>query len=331
MIYLLVNEHIYNGNKFLGVYCMLTNNEFVRQSLELNLFFMRIAKEHSIFLEAGFAAKDHPFIIQADMLKNLFSKLLVDTIRMSEGIISPEVANSGELITNLTLDAERVTEFYAGIQIDSSITRMEEALVNSSPKQITMGTVRMVEDLNNRAIRAAEQIALFKSTVLQDVLSCKMFTTNYPLLIDHILREARFYLRMLRKLQSKNEMDLAKEAAYQEIFWNRIMAEHSKFIRGLLDPTEVNLFNTADDFGKRFDELTEEAKNLTTNLGLLPSVTKKTIQTTVGIRDFKRQGTEGLIQCKIKSIAYPLLGDHVIREANHYIRILKDFSKGKME
>jgi hypothetical protein len=66
-----------------------------------------------------------------------------------------------------------------------------------------MNTVRMVEDLNNRAIRAAEQIEAFKSKVLQDVLACKMFTTNYPLLIDHILREAKFYLRMLRNLQAE--------------------------------------------------------------------------------------------------------------------------------
>ncbi|WP_460285242.1 DUF2935 domain-containing protein [Clostridium botulinum] len=27
------------------------------------------------------------------------------------------------------------------------------------------------------------------------------------------------------------------------------MAEHAKFIRGLLDPTEVKLFNTANDYG----------------------------------------------------------------------------------
>ena len=194
-----------------------------------------------------------------------------------------------------------------------------------------MNTVRMVEDLNNRAMRATQQIIAFKSSVLQNVLSCRMYTTNYPLLIDHILREAKFYLRMLRKLQAKEEFDITREAAYQEIFWNRIMAEHSKFIRGLLDPTEEKLFNTANDFGKKFDELTEEARNLSENIGLLPSVTDKSLKNTIDIRDFKKQGTEGLIQCKIKSIAFPLLGDHVVREANHYIMMLRDFKQNKMK
>lgn len=310
---------------------MLSNREFVTQSLELNLFFMRIAKEHSIFLEAGFTTRDYAYMEQSEMLKNMFTNLMVETIRMSDGLISPEAANSGEFITDLTLASERQTQFYTGIKIDSNITRMEASLTAGSPKPITMNTVRMVEDLNNRAIRAAEQIAAFKSNVLQNVLSCRMFTTNYPLLIDHILREAKFYLRMLRKLQSRDEFDIVKEAAYQETFWNRIMAEHSKFIRGLLDPTEVKLFDTANDFGKKFDELTEEAKQLSENMGLLPSVTNKSLKTTIGVRDFKKQGTEGIIQCNIKSIAFPLLGDHVVRESNHYIRMLKSFRKRNME
>lgn len=37
---------------------MLCSADFVRQSLELHLFFARIMKEHSFFIEAGFTPKD---------------------------------------------------------------------------------------------------------------------------------------------------------------------------------------------------------------------------------------------------------------------------------
>jgi len=40
------------------------------------------------------------------------------------------------------------------------------------------------------------------------------------------------------------------------------------------------------------------------------------------LRAFKTAGTEGLLECKIKSIIIPLLADHVLREANHYLCIL---------
>ncbi|KEJ02034.1 DUF2935 domain-containing protein [Clostridium botulinum] len=305
---------------------MLSDIKFVRQSLELNLFFMRIAKEHSIFLRAGFTEKNPGLARQADMLKNQFSQLLVETIQLSYGIISPEVANSGELITDMTLDAEEETEYYTAIPIDTNITKMTANLIECTNVRQDSDIVMCVTELNQRAMFAAKQIASFKSKLLKDVLSCKVFTTNYPLLIDHILREARFYLRMLTMLQNRQEINMTQEVVNQETFWNRIMAEHAKFIRGLLDPTEVKLFNTANDYGKKFDELTIESQNLAESLGLLPNVTEKSLKATVGIRDFKKQGTEGLINCDIKSIAYPLLGDHVVREANHYIRLLKSFS-----
>ncbi|MDP4091620.1 MAG: DUF2935 domain-containing protein [Bacillota bacterium] len=308
---------------------MLSDREFVQQSLELNLFFLRIAKEHSIFLEAGFTQRDYLLMQQAENLKNIFSELLVETIRLSNGIVDPAVLNSGEITTDLTLAAERETEYYTSIPIDSNITRMEMSLQGSTPGPEFSTLTRQVSYLNDRAIRAANEIASFKAYILQNVLMCRLFTTNYPLLIDHILREAHFYLRMLYRLQRREETNIIEEAVSQEAFWNRIMAEHAKFIRGLLDPTEVKLFDTANNFGTRFDELTAETNAIMSDLKLLRKVTDDSLKAAEDIRDFKKQGTEGLINCSIRSIIFPLLGDHVIREANHYIRLLKQFQRTK--
>ncbi|MGM9599915.1 MAG: DUF2935 domain-containing protein [Faecousia sp.] len=41
------------------------------------------------------------------------------------------------------------------------------------------------------------------------------------------------------------------------------------------------------------------------------------------LRDFKAAGAKGIQECKIRSVILPLLADHVLREANHYIRLLK--------
>ena len=118
-----------------------------------------------------------------------------------------------------------------------------------------------------------------------------------------------------------------KEAYEQEVFWNRIMAEHSKFIRGLLDPTEEELLIAANNFGNQFDRLTYEAKeamDITTRPSL-SRVTEESLRATQELRDFKAQGTEGILSCNIKSIIIPLLADHTLREVNHYLRLLKIF------
>jgi hypothetical protein len=105
------------------------------------------------------------------------------------------------------------------------------------------------------------------------------------------------------------------------------MAEHSKFIRGLLDPTENELIIAANNFGNEFDKLTNEAKLAMDKTLPEEKVTEDSLKATKEIRDFKAQGTKGILECKVKSIIIPLLGDHVLREANHYLRLLKMFNK----
>ena len=57
----------------------------------------------------------------------------------------------------------------------------------------------------------------------------------------------------------------------------------------------------------------------------ITSITNKTLNQTIQLRNFKQAGTEGIPSCKIRSIILPLLGDHVLREANHYIRLLQSY------
>lgn len=82
--------------------------------------------------------------------------------------------------------------------------------------------------INKRAIDLVTELIELKNDILENVLACKMFTLNYPLLIDHILREANLYLSMIVRLQSRQDMNMEKEIYGQHLFWNRIMAEHSR-------------------------------------------------------------------------------------------------------
>ena len=304
---------------------MISKQKFINQSLELNLFFLRIMKEHSIFLEAAFSIKDMNLISQADAFKNEFTRLLSHAISLSEGVLPSKVLAANEIVTKYTMDAERATQFATGIFIDSSITSMENSLSpNNINKNISMLTDH-VYMLNYHSLAAIGMIIRFKSNLKNDVLSCKIFTTAYPLLIDHILREAILFRELLIRLQSGIELDIKKDILEQETFWNRIMSEHSLFIRGLLDPTEVELFDITNNFGKEFESLRKESSAMNKSSLDLSNLTDNTLKETIKLRDFKSQATEGLLGCKIKSIIVPLLADHVLREANHYINLLESF------
>lgn len=306
---------------------MLSNSQFVRQSLELHLFFARIMKEHSFFLQVGFTQKNSKLINQADNFRKEFDKLLCDVISLSNGVVSQNVLKSGEVVTPFTLNAERASAYFTGVNIPTSLTKAEEELMGAPLMKGNQRLEHRVRRINDRAMELVRALAQFKRQLLSDVLACKIFTVNYPLLIDHILREANFYFEMIKRLQNDEEIDLEREAYEQENFWNRIMAEHAKFIRGLLDPTEEELIKTANNFGNEFDELLRESKKAMNKSMPISEITDDSLKATMGIRNFKAQGTQGILECKIKSIIIPLLGDHTLREANHYLRLLKIFKK----
>jgi hypothetical protein len=308
---------------------MLTSIEFIKQSLGLHLFFARIMKEHSFFLEVGFTPRDASFTQQADDFRREYDRLLGEAISLSNGVVNPGVLQSGEVITPFTLNAERATTYFTGIQIPTQLTQAEAGLSGGGMITINPILEQHVSALNQRAIKATATLIQFKTNILSNVLSCKMFTFNYPLLIIHITREAELYLLQLRRLQNREPVNLEREAYELVLFWNRQMAEHAKFIRGLLDPTENSLISQANNFGNEFDQLTAEAKEAMDASAPLDKVTDESLKATEDLRDFKAQGTQGILACNIKSIIIPLLGDHVLREANHYLRLLKMFEGHK--
>lgn len=305
---------------------MPTRMEFVRQSLELHLFFARIMKEHSFFLEIGFTPRDSSYKQKADEFRLEFDRLLREAVMLSYGVVSRSVLQSGEVITPYTQSAEMASSYFTGIRIPTELTQMEAQLMGDGSIDISPMLEERVYLLNQWAIELISALIQFKANILNNVLTCEMFTVNYPLLIDHIMREARLYLAMIQRLQNRENINMEQEALEQEVFWNRIMAEHSKFIRGLLDPTEEDLFDVANNFGKEFDRLTNEAIMAMDSTMPMRNVTEESLKATKEIRDFKVQGTQGILDCKIKSVIIPLLGDHTIREANHYLRLLNMFS-----
>ena len=300
---------------------MISREKYITLSLELHLFFGRIMKEHSLFLEGGFTPKNTKLSKEAEHYKVSFEKLLLDAVKLSNGRIRESVLDSGEIFTEYTLEAEKKTEYYTGISINSKITLMEKDLECKSTKNINSKVVDNVKKLNCRAMKLLDGLIEFKVRVLNGMLCCELFTVNYPLLIEHIIREAKLYRSYIKDLEINKDID--KENIKKiELFWDQIMMEHSLFIRGLLDPSENELISTSNDFANEFSELIQKADNATEMT--MAGITSDTLMETIKLRDFKKAGTEGIVDCKIKSIILPLLADHVLREANHYIRLLND-------
>lgn len=289
---------------------------YVTLSLELHLFFARIMKEHALFLKAGFTPADQDFAREAEFYKQKFEALLRRAVCLSSGVVSKCVLASGELVTEFTADAEKQTQCFTGIRIGREITRMESLLRCGDHVRVTPALCRQVKQLNRMALRLLQGLIDFKEKILNRMLHCCMFTINYPLLMEHIIREAKLYQSFVCGVEH-GDLD-TQSMKETESFWNQIMMEHALFIRGLLDPAEHELVETSNTFAQEYSSLLSKARAANDKTMLR----RESLNETLRFRDFKAAGVKGIENCEIRSIILPLLADHVLREANHYIRLL---------
>ena len=144
-------------------------------------------------------------------------------------------------------------------------------------------------------------------------------------MVDHIRREAIRFAANIIRLCRGELMSPTEELINDEVFWLRIMADHSKFIMHLLDPSERKFVCQAQMFSDTFDSLRFQAEDFDSILEITPRpipsllrFTKDVIEAGTDIRNFKATATKLITECKILSIIPPLLADHVRREAERF-------------
>lgn len=299
---------------------MLSRIEFIKVSLDVNLFFQRIMKEHMFFIETSLTPVEAEIIEDADILKKSMEGLLSESVILAQGAVSNEVLDSSEIVTPYTLSAENITSKLTGASIDTNITKAELRLVNNPDFNYSEWLEDKIFDLNCRTLNLLEEIIAFKKNIYNLVLECKIASTMYPHMIEHIIHEAELYEEILKTLKDKELLDytICEELS----FWNEIMEEHTEFINGLLDPTERKLKATAEDFSRIYERLLKDCMRCHKR-----DIVCRSLRATEELSDFKSAATEGILKCEIQSIIPPLLADHVYREANHYLRLLESLLK----
>lgn len=298
------------------------SQSYIVNSLELHLFFARIMKEHAFFLKVSLLPPNANLAKEGEHLLRRFETLLSRAIALSNNIVRSCVLNSGELFTEFTDRAECQTQRFTGTFINRELTARTIRLTGrdcGDDPCVSQALAHQIQQLNRDGLAQVDRLINYKERLLCGINSCNMFTVSYPLLIEHILREAHLYRAHLRRLEGWKDCG-DQELRDSELFWNQIMMEHALFIRGLLDPSEDDLINTADDFAEDYRRL------LTTSAAANDRIIcdSNALALTQKFRDFKCAGVEGIEACKIRSIILPLLADHVLREANHYIRLLEN-------
>lgn len=293
---------------------MISKENYIQCSLQYGLFWIRILKEHAIFIEATMPPPGKEFAQQADSYKQQYDQLMEIAINLSNGAIPLSVLESGQYYTKYTEEAERLAQKSTGIKINSNLTRMAYEISPCSPDFVATSQKESdVFNLNQNLLNLTASFVKFQANLLNQRVSCNLFTMMYTADILHVLMEAKRYLEILNKLQNRDDSLISD----YKTFWSQNMADHAKVMRGQFDPTETIYFNTANQFSNTFDTLSQSELQLNT----FPS-DREILSDAIAISDFKSETTNGLITCKIQAIMLALYTDHLLREANHFIYLM---------
>jgi len=236
-------------------------------------FWLRIMKEHSLFMKLGFACNDVNLINQAEQFRREFAAYENESF-------------------NINCDEE----FMAFVE---------------------------------KLICPVNDLFCFKRHVLHLIVHCQIGGFNYPLLIDHISREAMYFMKLLKKIQDGDMKYPVDSIVSDNVFWLRHMADHARFIVGLLDPSERDFVEKANGFAVEFEKLQLQARDLDSMLwhsmpdNDLARFEKDVAKATIQLRDFKKAARDLIASCKIVSLINPLLADHV-REAEYFLEVLEN-------
>lgn len=192
----------------------------------------------------------------------------------------------------------------------------------------TNSDIDQVRAFNNEVYQAAVAIWSYKRKVLGLTLRCEIRSNNYPLLVDHISREAAYFANRLKELNEGKLVPKKDDIIEENLFYLKIMADHAKFIGHLLDPSERKLVAQAREFSHDFDQLVFQAIDLSSmkpqskTKPLLGQFLDQNRVSVVSLRDFKKSARDLIEACRIKSNIHPLLADHTFREAERFIEII---------
>ncbi|WP_412758864.1 DUF2935 domain-containing protein [Metabacillus fastidiosus] len=212
-------------------------------------------------------------------------------------------------------------------QFIAMFERIEEKLSRFSVNS----DLREVQAFNNEVYQAAASIWYYKRKVLGLTLRCEIRTNNYPLLVDHISREAAYFADRLKELNEGKLVPKPEAIIEENVFFLRIMADHAKFIGHLLDPSERKLVEQAREFSHDFDQLVFQAVDLDSmrpqseTKPILNQFLNQNKVSVASLRDFKKTARELIEECRIKSNIHPLLADHTFREAERFLEIIDLF------
>lgn len=299
---------------------MLSDINFIAQSIEINLAYGLSIREMALDLELSFLSKDNQYIKTTDTFFRAFDSIVDQVINVADGNIPKELFdNKDAIFTKYTLDTYKLTEKLTGINLNQNLIYKLNDIKPGIPVP-TKELIEKIENINKEVKILLDNFKRFLEDVYRKVINVELFIFSYGLLIEHLIDRINLYYYSLDRLINREDLSPTYVATVQYDF-NVLVKQDSMFINSLVNQIEDDIIKKARDFESEFNELLK-----TYQIPLTPDnqtlLTKRSLDLNNRFISFIEEILDRVVKKDIQFMVEPVFIDLILRESNLFSFIL---------
>lgn len=296
---------------------VLTNKDIYEQSIVNHLYFAGTIRSFCTTIGLTFFKNNQNYIDMAIDLGYQATDIINEAINLMNKEIANEVLANDVYITPYTKDLSLLTEKLFDINLVIDVDKESAVLKNKNTVNYD-DVIDRINKLNSESLKLIDDFKEFVKEIKDKLDNGSLFSYLYPDFFNYMFDEISVYGRDINRIESKNDYTAfyLREFIY---YFNELLRESSKYLRGFLDTSEGELFDKASYFVNAFAALTEKYLK-SNNKANLSIETKKLV---VDYKDFIVEIINNLLKKEIYLIIPPITLDNFLTNANVYLFILE--------
>lgn len=300
---------------------MLTEEEFYKESIDANLYYLRTLRDFCINIELSFYG-DNPYKGRAALLARESQDLGREIVTLTNGKVPSKGLNYQIFYTEYTLPIERLTEKLFNLNLGTYITEMQLKLTPTDTFEVNDELITTLTSFNDRATSIANEFINLAREIRDEMTSNNLFSYSYPTMYNFMIITIELYIGELNRLKERIRKDpiIALDTEYG---YNITAYEITSFLRGLIDPNATSYIEVLNNIlNEIYPELLEDYNSLPLSPENQKNLTERSIAVIRRIRLLISNMLRDLLDAKLYFIIEPLAIDNFYRNINYFLYAL---------
>ena len=300
---------------------MLTEEEFYKESIDANLYYLRTLRDFCINIELSFYG-DNPYKGRAALLARESQDLGREIVTLTNGKVPSKGLNYQIFYTEYTLPIERLTEKLFNLNLGTDITEMQLKLTPTDTFEVNDELITTLTSFNDRATSIANEFINLAREIRDEMTSNNLFSYSYPTMYNFMIITIELYIGELNRLKERIRKDpiIVLDTEYG---YNITAYEITSFLRGLIDPNATSYIEVLNNIlNEIYPELLEDYNSLPLSPENQKNLTERSIAVIRRIRLLISNMLRDLLDAKLYFIIEPLAIDNFYRNINYFLYAL---------